>query len=394
MRDAVSTRECVSITSIVAWRLRFRVYYMCITAEARIDSMYAKQKSITDLTLTHLEELTTRLGAPAYRSKQIRHWVYSGLASSFDEMANLPKGLRQRLSDEITLRAVSPKYEAVSSDGTVKMLFSLRDGKTIESALMRYSTVKGHSHNTVCVSTQVGCPIGCPFCATGQQGFERNLTPGEIIDQALYFARRLRDEDGSAVDNIVFMGMGEPFLNFDAIWQAVETLNSPDGFGLGARQMTISTAGIVPGIRQLAHEGLQVGLAVSLHAADDALRNKLVPINRKYPLEKLMTACRDYIEATGRRVSFEYALFEGLNDSAEDARALGRLIKGMICHVNLIAGNPTSDAEFRASGKGAVLAFQAELQLRHIPCTLRVKRGIDIDAGCGQLRSRMAGRSK
>ena len=351
--------------------------------------MDAKQRCVTDLTLAQLEELTSRLGAPAYRSKQVQHWVYNGLAASFDEMANLPKGLRQRLSDEIALRAVLPKYEAVSRDGTVKMLFSLRDGKTIESALMRYSTATGRSRNTVCVSTQVGCPIGCPFCATGQQGFERNLTPGEIIDQALYFARRLRDEDGAAVDNIVFMGMGEPFLNFDALWQAVETLNSPDGFGLGARQMTVSTAGIVPGIRQMAHEGIQVGLAVSLHAANDALRNKLVPINRKYPLEKLMAACREYVEATGRRVSFEYALFEGINDSEEDARALARLIKGMICHVNLIAGNPTSDAGFRASGKGAVLAFQAEQ--RHIPCTLRVRRGIDIDAGCGQLRSRVKG---
>jgi 23S rRNA (adenine2503-C2)-methyltransferase len=235
----------------------------------------------------------------------------------------------------------------------------------------------------------VGCPIGCPFCATGQQGFERNLTPGEIIDQVLHYARRLRDEDGSTIDNVVFMGMGEPFLNFDALWQAIEMLNSPQGFGLGARQMTISTAGIVPGIRRLSREKLQVGLAVSLHAADDALRNSLVPINRNYPLEKLMAACRDYVEATGRRVSFEYALFEGVNDSEEAARALGRLIKGMNCHVNLIAGNPTGDTGFKASGKGAVLAFQAELEQRHIPCTLRVRRGIDIDAGCGQLRSRI-----
>ncbi len=355
----------------------------------RENRMTEKPACVTDLTLAQLEKLTARLGAPAYRSKQIRHWVYSGFAASFDEMANLPKGLQKRLSDEIALRAVLPKYEAVSSDGTVKMLFSLRDGKTIESALMRHTTSTGRSHNTVCVSTQVGCPIGCPFCATGQQGYERNLTPGEIIDQVLYFARRLKDEDGSAVDNIVFMGMGEPLLNFDALLQAVETLNSPDGFGLGARQMTISTAGIVPGIRLLAHEGLKVGLAVSLHTADNALRNKLVPINRKYPLDKLIAVCSDYVEATGRRVSFEYALFEGLNDSAEAARALAKLIKGMNCHVKLIAGNPTSDSEFKASGKDAVLAFQAELQLRHIPCTLRARRGIDIDAGCGQLRSRV-----
>jgi len=355
--------------------------------------MSFKEKSLIDLNSAQFEELVADLGAPAYRAKQIQQWVYSGLAVSFDEMANLPKGLRQRLSDAISLRAVTFKYEAVSRDGTVKMLFSLRDGRTIESALMRYSNATGRSRNTVCVSTQVGCSIGCPFCATGQQGYERNLTPGEIIDQVLHYARRLRDEDGSTVDNIVFMGMGEPFLNFDALWQAVEMLNSPDGFGLGARQMTISTAGIVPGIRRLAREGLQVGLAVSLHAADDDLRDKLVPINRKYPLEELMAACREYIEVTGRRVSFEYALFEGVNDSEEAARALARLIKGINCHVNLIAGNPTCDAGFRASGKGAVLLFQAELQQRHIPCTLRVRRGIDIDAGCGQLRSHMIGTS-
>jgi 23S rRNA (adenine2503-C2)-methyltransferase len=350
-----------------------------------------ERKTLTELNQVQLEELLAGLGAPAYRAKQIQHWVYSGLAASFDEMANLPRGLQQRLSDVVSLRAVSSKYEAVSRDGTVKMLFSLRDSKTIEAALMPYATAKGRPRHTVCVSTQVGCPIGCPFCATGQQGFERNLTPGEIIDQVLHYARRLRDENGSAVDNVVFMGMGEPFLNFDALWLAVEMLNSPDGFGLGARQMTISTAGIVPGIRRLSREKLQVGLAVSLHAADDALRNKLVPINRRYPLEKLMAACRDYVEATGRRVSFEYALFGDINDSVEHARALARLIKGMNCHVNLIAGNPTSDAGFKASGKDAVLAFQAELEQRHIPCTLRVRRGIDIDAGCGQLRSRVGG---
>jgi len=351
--------------------------------------MSLKQKSLLDLNTTQLEALLDSLGAPAYRAKQVQQWIYNNYAASFDEMANLPKELRRRLSDEVALRAVSPKHEAVSRDGTVKMLFSLRDGKTIESALMPYAAAKGRSRHTVCVSTQAGCPIGCPFCATGQQGYERNLTPGEIIDQVLHFARRLRDQSESTVDNIVFMGMGEPFLNFDALWQAIEMLNSPQGFGLGARQMTISTAGIVPGIRRLSREKLQVGLAVSLHAADDKLRNRLVPINRKYPLEKLIAACRDYFEATGRRVSFEYALFEGVNDSIEHARDLCRLLKGMNCHVNLIAGNPTSDVEFKSSGKDAVQAFQGELEQRHIPCTLRVRRGIDIAAGCGQLRSRV-----
>ena len=356
--------------------------------------MSFKGKSLTDFNSTQFEELVVGLGVPAYRAKQIQHWIYSGLVSSFDEMANLPKELRTRLSETVSLCAVIPRYEAVSRDGTVKMLFSLQDGKTIESALMSYANTKGCPRHTVCVSTQVGCPIGCPFCATGQQGYERNLTPGEIIDQVLYYARRLRDQDGSTVDNVVFMGMGEPFLNYDALWQAVEALNSPQGFGLGARQMTISTAGIVPGIRRLMKQGLQVGLAVSLHAADDNLRNRLMPINRKYPLEKLITACCEYVDATGRRVSFEYALFEGINDSVEQSRALANLLKGMNCHVNLIAGNPTSDAGFKASGKDAVLAFQAELKQRHIPCTLRVRRGIDIEAGCGQLRSRVGTDSK
>ena len=368
---------------------RAKLHYVQYYALQICVNMCFVNESLLDLNTSQLEELVVRLGAPAYRAKQVQHWIYSGLAASFDEMANLPKELRSKLSEAISLRAVSPKYEAVSCDGTVKMLFSLHDGKTIESALMPYATAKSKSRHTVCVSTQAGCPIGCPFCATGQQGYERNLTPGEIIDQVLYYSRQIRDEDGSTVDNLVFMGMGEPFLNFDALWQAVEMLNSPQGFGLGARQMTVSTAGIVPGIKRLSREKLQVGLAVSLHAADDKLRSMLVPINRKYPLEKLIAACREYFEATGRRVSFEYALFEGVNDSVEHARALGRLIKGMNCHVNLIAGNPTSDKGFKASGKDAVLAFQGELEQRHIPCTLRVRRGIDIAAGCGQLRSRV-----
>ncbi|MEA1958915.1 MAG: 23S rRNA (adenine(2503)-C(2))-methyltransferase RlmN [Chloroflexota bacterium] len=353
--------------------------------------MTAKPVRITDLTFFRLEKLVAGLGAPAYRARQVQHWVYSGLAQSFDEMANLPKELRRKLDRVARPHTIVPSYEAVSSDGTVKMLFTLDDGKTVEAALMRQSASGGRHRYTVCASTQVGCPIGCAFCATGRQGYERNLMPGEIIDQVLYFARRLRDEDGSTVDNAVFMGMGEPLLNFDALWQAVETLNSADGFNLGARHITISTVGIVPGIRRLMKQRLQVGLAVSLHAADDALRDRLVPINRKYPLEKLMPACRDYVEATGRRVSFEYALFEGVNDSIEQARDLCRLLKGLNCHVNLIACNPTGGGEFSPPEREAVLAFQGELKQRHIPCTLRVRRGIDIDAGCGQLRSRVRG---
>jgi 23S rRNA (adenine2503-C2)-methyltransferase len=245
---------------------------------------------------------------------------------------------------------------------------------------------------TVCVSTQVGCPIGCPFCATGQHGFERNLTPGEIIDQVLYFARWLQDRsngrEGERIDNIVFMGMGEPFANYNALWQAIEMLNSPEGFGLSARSMTVSTAGLIPGIKRLSSEKLQVGLAVSLHASEDKLRDKLVPVNKKYALNELIPACREYFAKTGRRVSFEYALFNGVNDSLTQAQTLADLIEGMNCHVNLISANNTASQTLQPSPRNQILAFQQELKNRGINCTLRQSRGQDIDAGCGQLRSR------
>ena len=289
----------------------------------------------------------------------------------------------------------------MGSDGTVKTLFALSDSKTIESTLMSYPSTKGKTRHTVCISTQVGCPIGCPFCATGQQGFERNLTPGEIIDQVLYFARRFRDQcyeeknnggqPASLITNIVFMGMGEPLANYDALWPAIEMLNSPEAFGLGARNMVVSTAGLVPQIKRLSRQKLQVGLAVSLHASDNALRDKLVPINRQYPLEQLIPACREYAEMTGRRLSFEYVLFDGVNDSVTRSRSLARLLKGVNCHVNLIAANYTADPGFRPSPEQTILAFESELKRLHIACTVRQPRGLDIDAGCGQLRSRYLG---
>jgi len=247
------------------------------------------------------------------------------------------------------------------------------------------------------VSTQVGCAIGCPFCASGQQGFERNLTPGEIIDQVLYFARTLRDHDrqagsnskstASSITNLVFMGMGEPLANYDALWQAIEVLNSPQGFGLGARNMVISTVGLLPQIRRLSQEKLQVGLAVSLHASDNILRDRLVPINRKYPLEQLIPACREYVETTGRRITFEYILFDRINDSLDNACSLARLLRGVKCHVNLIPANRTDNRNYSPPSSDVVLAFEKELRRMGINCTLRRSRGVDVDAGCGQLRS-------
>ncbi len=353
---------------------------------------------ITDLTVARLESLVKSLGEPRYRAKQLRQWIYQRAAFSFDEMSNLPHAFRRRLAEEVCLHSLTPTHKAVGRDGTVKMLFTLGDGKTIESTLMRYSRGRGGPRYTVCLSTQVGCAVGCPFCATGQQGFERNLTPGEMVDQVLYFSHLLREQSdagkgkagrtASPITNVVFMGMGEPLANYDALCQAVETLNSPDAFGLGARNMVISTTGLVPQIKRLQQEKLQVGLAISLHASENALRDKLVPINRRYPIEQLIPACREYFEATGRRISFEYVLFAGINDSAPHARSLARLLKGLNCHVNLIPANHTDDQTFRPPSRQAILVFERELTGLNIACTLREPRGLDIDAGCGQLRSR------
>ena len=349
---------------------------------------------ITDLTATQLEDLAETLGEPKYRAKQVQTWVYQRLALSFEEMTDLPKFFRQGLAGETRLHSLVPVREVAGHDGTVKALFTLADDKTIESTLMPYPNTRGRSRCTVCVSTQVGCPIGCPFCATGQQGFERNLTSGEIIDQVLYFARHLRRRESPGctlerpVTNLVFMGMGEPLANYDALLLAVGRLNSPEGFGLGARHMSVSTAGLVPQIERLSRENLQIGLAVSLHAGENKLRDRLVPINRKYPLERLLPACRKYYQATGRRPSFEYVLFDGINDSISQARSLVRLTAGWNCHVNLIQANRTADRAYQPSPEKAVLAFERELRRSGVNCTLRQPRGQDIDAGCGQLRSR------
>lgn len=340
-----------------------------------------------DLTYAQLKELLTSWGEPPYRADQLWGWIYRSLATDFEEMTNLPKELRAKLAEEVLLQALRPLAEKVSADGlTRKVLFALRDENTIESVLMHYER-----RHTACISTQVGCPFGCVFCATGQGGFVRNLTAGEIVEQVLFFARFLSTK-GQKLTNVVFMGMGEPLANYEATWQAIRTLNHGDGFNLGARRMTISTVGLVPGIRRLAEEGLQVGLAISLHAPTDELRNKLVPINRRYPLAQLMAACRHYVERTGRRISFEYALIHGVNDSPEQARQLAQLLDGLLCHVNLIPLNPVLESPYRPSSRDRILAFQAELNRLKVPNTLRVERGVDIQAGCGQLRSqRMQG---
>jgi 23S rRNA (adenine2503-C2)-methyltransferase len=359
--------------------------------------MNEKPTSITDMNIAQLKSLVISMGEPDYRVNQIRNQIYRGLAFSFDEMTDLPLNFRQALANMTRLHSLKVLQQVEGHDGTLKTLFNLCDSNTVESALMSYPQASGRPRFTVCVSTQAGCAIGCPFCATGRQGFKRNLTRGEIIDQVLYFANYLKknntnrgdtDKTASKVANIVFMGMGEPLANYDALWQAIETLNSPDGFKMGARNMTISTSGLVPQIKRLSQEKLQVGLAVSLHAADNALRDRLVPINRKYPLEQLIPTCREYSRTTGRRVSFEYILFKGINDSVPRAHALAQLLRGFKCHVNLIPANVTTDRAYQPPSAPVILAFERELRLTHINATLRQSRGQDIDAGCGQLRSR------
>jgi 23S rRNA (adenine2503-C2)-methyltransferase len=340
-----------------------------------------------DRTWEELEGLLAGWGEPSYRTEQIWQWVYRSLVRNFKEMTNLPLPLRDRLAERFRLDPLSQVAEARSSDGeTIKVLFELPDGQTIETVLMRYD-----DRCTVCISTQVGCGMGCPFCATGQSGFTRNLSSGEISSQVLFAARTFVGE-GASLTNVVLMGMGEPLANYDATLAAITRLMDERGLNVGARRFTLSTVGLVPGIRRLSAEGLQVGLAVSLHAPNDPLRDELVPINRRYPLEQLLPACHEYVERTGRRITFEYALMEEVNDLFEHANQLADLARGLRCHVNLIPLNPTPGSPYGASPSARVYAFYEALKRRHVPTTVRLRRGIDIQAGCGQLRSQAAGR--
>jgi 23S rRNA (adenine2503-C2)-methyltransferase len=345
-----------------------------------------KTLSLYDLTFNELQAALTEWGEPPFRAKQIWEWLYVQLAASYTAMTNLPKPLRDRLGAAYPLRRLTSKIDLLSSDGwTRKILFTLPDGAQIETVLMEYDT-----RNTVCVSTQAGCAMGCTFCATGQGGFQRNLTAGEIVEQVLFFERELRKPGPRSTDhrltNVVLMGMGEPFANYTALLDALKRLSDPLGYNFGARRITVSTVGLVPMIERFAQERLQVNLAVSLHAATNELRTSMLPINQRYPLEVLLPACRAYTEITRRRISFEWAMIEGVNDMPEQARALAQLIKGMLCHVNLIPLNPTHGYDGAASTRERIAAFRAILDEAHIANSLRVRRGIDIHAGCGQLR--------
>ena len=336
------------------------------------------------LSYPELEAFLKELGQPSYRAKQVWHWLYEQFAADFSAMKNLPQHLRQQLAEKATLGVQEPIFRQFSGDGqTTKVLFQMGDGQTIETVLMRYD-----KRNTICMSSQAGCAMGCVFCATGQMGFFRNLTIGEIVGQFIYFARELAAE-GERITNVVMMGMGEPLHNYANTLAAVDRLIDPTGINLGARKITISTVGLVPAIRRYADEQRQTPLAVSLHAATDEERDKLIPVNRKWPIGEVMEACRYYIAQTGRRLTFEWALIRGENDTVEQADKLGQLLQGMLCHVNMIPLNPTKGYDGRPSDPERVGAFQAKLAEYGVSSTVRVRRGIDIQAGCGQLRDRI-----
>lgn len=304
-------------------------------------------------------------------------WMYRRGVHQFSEMTNLPLSLRERLAQEAFVSRVYPKLHQQSADGTRKFLFELADGVTVEAVL-----IPEGDRLTACISSQAGCGIGCAFCATALGGLIRNLTAGEIIDQLV----RLQQEAGKRISNVVLMGMGEPLANYRAVLRAVRTMIHPQGLGIGQRHITISTSGVVPGIRRLAAENLQVVLAVSLHAPTDELRDQLVPLNRKYPIDILLEACREYIAQTGRRVTFEYVLIRNVNDSIDMAQKLVERLESMLCHVNLIPLNPVAETGFERPDMEQVRAFAEAIRQAGIPVTVRKEKGSDIDAACGQLR--------
>ncbi|MCC6298329.1 MAG: 23S rRNA (adenine(2503)-C(2))-methyltransferase RlmN [Anaerolineales bacterium] len=357
---------------------------------------------IYDLDLDSLTNLLQEWDEPAYRAKQIWQGLYQHLYDSPEQFTNISKSLREKMADKISFSPFKVKTYLDSSDGfTRKTLFEMPDKNLIEAVLMKYGDpadnpqIKAPALNsenlrgaknrrTLCISTQAGCAMGCVFCATGQMGFKRHLSSGEIIAQVLYYARMLKERN-EAVTNIVLMGMGEPFHNYDNTMDAIDRLNDTGGFNFGARRFTISTVGLVPQIRRFADEKRQVNLAISLHAADDESRVAMLPVNKRYRIDDVIEACKYYVAQTHRRVTFEWALIHGVNDSPEVAKKLATRLKGLLCHVNAIPLNPTTGYNGQATSRERAAKFKESLEQAGVPCTIRMRRGIDIHAGCGQL---------
>jgi len=344
--------------------------------------MNEEKINILAYTAEDLEELLLKWGQPKFRAKQLFEWIHKKGEVEFDNMMNLPKDLRARLTEETSLGTLKLAVEQISKDGTIKRAYQLKDGQMIESVLMPYED----GRRTACISSQAGCAMGCVFCATGQMGFSRQLTSSEILEQVQRFHMELLAK-GERLSNVVLMGMGEPLGNYNNVITAVRRMNTE--VGIGARHITISTVGLVPRILRLKDEGLQVKLAVSLHAATDAERSSIMPVNVRFPLADLMDACRQYVGTTKRRITFEWALIAGKNDDEATARELGRLLRGLLCHVNLIPLNPTDGYDGKPTKTADVNAFINVLAEYGVTATARVRRGIDIDAGCGQLKAKV-----
>jgi 23S rRNA (adenine2503-C2)-methyltransferase len=323
------------------------------------------------------------MGEPAFRGEQIFTWLQRDAATGYERMTNIGKVLRDKLQEAYPLNRLTLRKRQAGADGTIKYLFVLNDGVRIESVLMSHREETGHIRRTVCLSTQAGCAMGCAFCSTAGIGYRRNLTAGEIVGQALEIAAAEKEE----IHNLVYMGMGEPLMNEEAVKKSILLLNHPLGQNIGARRMTVSTCGLPEGIRRFAEWGIDAVLAVSLHAADDETRDRLMPVNRRYPLGELLAACRDYHATTGRRITFEYVMIEGVNTSGHDAKKLAGLLKGIPCNINLIPVNPGPHA-YRQPGAAEQNRFVTALEREGLDPVVRQERGRDIDGACGQLAAK------
>ncbi|AXF55434.1 23S rRNA (adenine(2503)-C(2))-methyltransferase RlmN [Salicibibacter kimchii] len=345
----------------------------------------AMKPSLLSLTYEGCKEWMKENGEPAFRAKQVFEWLYQKRVESIEDMTNVPKALRAKLQEAFTLTRLREKLRQTSTDGTIKFLFELEDNYSIETVLMRHDY-----GNSLCVTTQVGCRLGCTFCASGLGGLQRNLEAGEIVAQVLDVQRAL-DQSGERVDSIVVMGIGEPFDNYENLMAFLRTVNDDEGLNIGARHITVSTSGMVPKIYRFAEEGMQINFAVSLHAPNSEIRGRLMPINRAFPVHKLMDAIDYYQKKTNRRVTFEYGLFGGVNDQVEHAEELADLIGHTKGHINLIPVNDVPEKDYIRSTRTDIFAFEQTLEARGINVTIRREQGHDIDAACGQLRAKETG---
>ena len=335
------------------------------------------KQDLKSMTLAEMQEAFAALGEPKFRAKQVFTWLHRG-ATRFDEMTNLSKPLREKLDGLYFITAPRVARKQVSKlDGTIKYLWQLGDGNCVESVVMQY-----HHGNTVCISSEVGCPMGCKFCASTLGGLVRRLTPAELLDQVLFSQL----DSGLTISNIVLMGIGEPLDNFDAVMRFLELVNSPEGLNIGMRHISLSTCGLVDKIELLAERNLQLTLSVSLHSPDNESRSKIMPVNKRWPVEQLLAACRAYFEKTGRRVSFEYTMIDGVSDAPEQAELLAKKLHGMQAHVNMIPLNNVEESGLKCSSHAAIERFQKILESHGVTATVRRTLGSDIDASCGQLR--------